>query len=290
MAQKDVKYNIAELMSNDEKLDALSLKDLDALIKEYPYYAELYQLRSQKHIAINQIESESSFQAGLLHANDELQYIKSIYFGNQEVLNKPTKTKKTKKPYTTPVVSLKKNSAKKHSEKAALKQKEVALDKSKPEKATSKSKLSVSKTDKKTKKKVKVELSKSSTADIPTISDLLKKEDRKITKSNSKVGRTATAKKGRKHLQKKKAKKKRRQSYVQWLKELDGRTPGATDLKSRVDKSIEKNNEIVSEALAKIYKKQGLLEQSINIYKKLSLVYPEKSSFFALQIENLKKL
>ena len=53
--------------------------------------------------------------------------------------------------------------------------------------------------------------------------------------------------------------------------------------------SLEDNDEIVSETLAKLFLKQGNVAKAIKIYKKLSLLYPEKSTFFAAQIEKINE-
>jgi tetratricopeptide (TPR) repeat protein len=48
--------------------------------------------------------------------------------------------------------------------------------------------------------------------------------------------------------------------------------------------------ELITDTLAKVYLKQGLYDEAIKSYEKLILKFPEKNSYFAGQIENIKKL
>jgi len=54
------------------------------------------------------------------------------------------------------------------------------------------------------------------------------------------------------------------------------------------EKNLVEAEEIGTETLAIIFAKQGLYEKALDIYKKLSLKYPEKSSYFAEKINTIK--
>ena len=57
----------------------------------------------------------------------------------------------------------------------------------------------------------------------------------------------------------------------------------------KAKESLNENNMPVSETLAKIFALQGNYPKSIYVYEQLILIFPEKKSFFATQIKNLKK-
>jgi hypothetical protein len=89
---------------------------------------------------------------------------------------------------------------------------------------------------------------------------------------------------------------KQLKSFTEWLKTMKKVHPGnTTDLDIKPDDNIqaiaENSNtqeEVLTEAMAEVFAKQGKWAKSREVYQKLSLLNPHKSAYFAAKIENLK--
>ena len=91
---------------------------------------------------------------------------------------------------------------------------------------------------------------------------------------------------------------KQMKSFTEWLKTMK-RLP-ASELVKSVDTTAEKKVEnlaehslqsadVVTEAMAEVWLRQGATHKALDIYNKLSLQNPSKRAYFAAKIENLKK-
>lgn len=83
-------------------------------------------------------------------------------------------------------------------------------------------------------------------------------------------------------------------SFTQWLKTMKSLQHQATSIPNDPAVDAQANasvaaKEVVTEAMAEVLEKQGKHDQAIDLYAKLTLLHPEKSVFFAAQIEKLKQ-
>ncbi|MBC7536782.1 MAG: hypothetical protein H7258_13915 [Ferruginibacter sp.] len=90
---------------------------------------------------------------------------------------------------------------------------------------------------------------------------------------------------------------KQLKSFTDWLKTMkkthQGKLPeGSTSIDLAVQSLAEKSNkeqEIITEAMAEVFVQQGKKAKANELYKKLSLLNPAKSAYFTAKIELLKE-
>ena len=87
---------------------------------------------------------------------------------------------------------------------------------------------------------------------------------------------------------------KQLRSFTDWLKTMK-KVEGNSSADPNVDISIQKiaensnkDEEIITESMAEVYISQGKFNKASAIYKKLSLLNPDKSAYFAAKLEFLK--
>lgn len=88
---------------------------------------------------------------------------------------------------------------------------------------------------------------------------------------------------------------KQLKSFTEWLKTIkkthNYTPPEPKQLDQNVAQLAEKSNietEVITEAMAEVYLQQGKISKANEVYEKLSLQNPAKSTYFAGKIENLK--
>jgi hypothetical protein len=91
---------------------------------------------------------------------------------------------------------------------------------------------------------------------------------------------------------------KQLKSFTEWLKtmkkvhvENEAENPAKTD--TNVQALAENSNtetEVLTESMAEVFARQGKMAKASEVYQKLSLLNPAKSTYFAAKLENLKGL
>ena len=89
---------------------------------------------------------------------------------------------------------------------------------------------------------------------------------------------------------------KQMKSFTEWLKDMKKLQPDQIPLQSEqadltIQKLAEASNleiEVETEAMAEVLIQQGKKQKAIKVYKKLSLLNPSKSAYFAAKIDQLK--
>ncbi len=90
-------------------------------------------------------------------------------------------------------------------------------------------------------------------------------------------------------------------SFTDWLKTMKrlpiSEVAKSPDVNQEISGVVEKlaehsieDRDVVTEAMAEVWEKQGNMAKAIDIYSKLSLLDPSKSLYFAAKIEDLKKI
>jgi hypothetical protein len=92
---------------------------------------------------------------------------------------------------------------------------------------------------------------------------------------------------------------KQLKSFTDWLRSMKriGPVDSSTSIDEVTNKSIQRiaehsveEKEVLTEAMAEVWAKQGHTDKAIRVYEKLSLLNPAKSPYFAGRIEQLKAL
>ena len=254
-------------LTNPSKLNPSTLEALDTLIKDFPYFQSARIL-----YALN------LFKENNIHYNAELKTT-AIYAGNRNILKKhidrvaraTTEPVVEPKPETPPEQEPKVPEASTPAKTEAEENRQTPIEYETPDETVTSEK--------------KPSAEKSTEEDtIAQLKKIIEQRIREIEEEKKLKGEEKTAK----PLSKK--------SKLNLIDEFIHNQPSISRTKGKfydpVDKareSIVEQEDIVSETLATIYMDQGYYEKAINMYEKLILKIPEKSSYFAALIKKANK-
>ncbi len=320
------KQKFVELIRNN-KIDKEDLNALIELEKIYPYSQAIHHLIAKSSIDLKSKDAKSRLNKAALYATDRAilkAFIENkIDFGDGKNEMKTREAiEEIQQPSTDrdAIVALRKEVLNNLKELQITKKHYLNLfeekypdvnlgdkkDKSEFKVSTKKAKTTTNKTGKKKTSKLKT----SKKASVKAANSA------KITKGAKglKTGKTAKASKSKekknpkiksselenivnaksKSIHKPSVKQKEQINIIDQFIEANPKIEAISDDEKSPVKDLSKNSQqfnddLISENLAQIMEKQGKTQQAINIYKKLIWKFPQKKSFFASQIDKLRK-
>ena len=81
-------------------------------------------------------------------------------------------------------------------------------------------------------------------------------------------------------------------TILEWIEKIEKKedNPSFFSATETAKKSLDENDDFITETLAKIYKEQGHYNKAIDAFEKLILKFPEKNTLFASEISEIKKI
>jgi len=268
-----IKDKFVDFLEDTNRLSASSITELNELVTEYPYCQSARILLTLNLLKEKNIRYDSELKTTAIYVNDRgllRKHIDKIISQEASLIVKSKKTKNVQKP-EKPIVAEKEES-KAQKEEQPLVQKIVSDDTvSKPDDVN-----------------IKPEYDAQSIAEVKII---IEQHIKELEKELENINKEFPEKAPEPQKITKPAKPKK-DLINDFIKNEPSISRPKTRFYNPVDKareSVVDDESIVSETLASIFYDQGLLEKAIKIYQKLSLKFPEKSSYFAALISKAEK-
>lgn len=307
------KERFSTLLQDPSKVTNADIKALNEYRKKYPYFQSLYvvvakALRERDHPKTDAfIKKAAIYSANRAHLKEiiegDFDFKQKEKEPKQEIAQKavvetvtPAKVEEAKKVETTKATDTQEETKKAEKAKAPKELKaetKVKLEEKKPEEK--KEVIETPQTEnKKPSAKTEATLPKPKTPVIDNDLAEIEATKRRIEALLSgQLPDSELEKKPKKPLsEKKKNQIEIIEKFIKNEPQLDrermAEAEGKVDIEDLADKSLLKEEDFETETLAKLMARQGKVKKAEDIYKKLSLKFPEKSAYFATQIEKLK--
>ncbi len=254
-------------LTNPSKLNPLTLEELDALITDFPYFQSARILYALNLFKENNIRYDAELKTT------------AIYAGNRNILKKHIN--RVEKAKTEPAVESEMETP--HVQETKVTEPAAPVKTETEENTTPSIEYETpEETNPGEQKAVGEKATEEDT--IVQLKKIIERRIREIEEEKKQKGEDKTAK------------PLSQKSKLNLIDEFIHNQPSISRTKGKfydpVDKareSIVEQEDIVSETLATIYMDQGYYDKAINMYEKLILKIPEKSSYFAALIEKANK-